>query len=224
MCRVKCKTQFFIIINVYVFANASQKLKWLRNIIQSFKHNEIVYFCDVIKKNFNQFFFRMNRKKRVTSASFQIIALNKLFIILNKRKCDYVDEWRIVNSKLITYIYYKQNVNIFKINKIYLRSELMKNASNWKITASEIHTNHHAVKMSLNNDQFKNRESERWRLNSFLLKLQTMQDQIINAISCLFKNDFMSEWMIFKILIKKKLQKRAREFERSTFKLQRKLN
>ena len=224
ICKVKCKTQLFIIINVYVFATSSQKLKWFKTIIRRFDENEIVYHCDVINENFNQILLKIDKRNRATSTSTQINALNKLLTKLNKRKCDYVNDWRTINSKLMTYIYYKQNVNIFRIDKIYLRSKLMNNVTKWKIQTSKIQTNHHAINMSLNNEQLKNKKFDKWRLNSFLLKLQTMQNQINNAISCLFENDSINEWMIFKILIKQKLQKHARKFERSTFKLQRKFN
>ena len=224
ICRVKCKTQLLIITNVYVSTTSSQRLKWLKAITRRFDENEIVYHCDVINENFNQTLLKIDRRSRATSASTQVSALNKLLTKLNKKKCDYVNDWRTINSKLMTYTYYKQNVNTFRIDRIYLRSEFMNNVTKWRIQASEIQTDHHAVSMSLNSEQLKNREFDRWRFNSLLLKLQTVQNQINNAISCLLEDDSMNEWMIFKILIKQKLQKRARKFERSTFKFQRRLN
>ena len=222
--RVKCKTQLLTIANVYAPATPSKRSEWLEETAWRFNENEIAYHCDIIGGAFNRALLKIDRRGRATPASSLIIALNRLLTRLGRGECDYVDGWRTVNPKRVAYTYYKQNVGTSRIDRLYLRSELMENASEWRTQAPGIPRDHHAVRISLGSGQFKNRGPWRWRLNPLLLKLQTVQDQSNGAIYCLPGDDPMNERMIFKALSKQKLQERARDSGRSASKLQKKLH
>lgn len=167
---------------------------------------------------------RIDRRSRATPAAAHVNALNRLLNRLGNGECDYVDGWRTCHPRLVAYTYFKQNIGPSRIDRVYLRSELMEESSDWGIVASGLHTDHHALRVSLGTTPTGNRDPGRWRMDPLLLKLQAVQDEITNALVSLPGDSPLNEWMTFKAVVKDRLQERARESHRAASKVQNRLN
>ena len=224
MCKIKSKKKILIIINIYSSIEFTHKITWLKTILENLKQTSIFYSCDVIANDFNQSTQKINRRARKSSVNKQITILNKLFTKFEKNECDYIDEWRDKHFNLIIYIFFRKAIEIFRINKIYLRSKLMKKSFQWNILITKLSIDHYAISVSINSKSITNKKSNRWKFNFFLLKIQIVQNQIKNAIESLSSDNSLEKWVIFKTFIKTKLQNKIRNSQRFAFKLQKNIN
>ena len=172
MCKIKNKEKFLIIINIYSSVEFTHKITWLKTILKNLKQISIFYLCDVIANDFNQSTQKINKKIRKLSMNKQITILNKLITKFEKNECDYINEWRDKHSDLIIYIFFRKAIEIFKINKIYLKSKLMSESFQWNILITKLSINHHAINVSINSKLITNKKSNKSKLNFFYWKFK----------------------------------------------------
>ena len=85
---------------------------------------------------------------------------------------------------------------------------------------SDFNTNHHVVKIFFDAQLTESRDLERWKMNFLVLHLKTIIDNIKKTVESMPENDFIQEWMIFKTILRQKLQDQTREIKRFSSRLQ----
>ena len=214
ICQVRCRGTPIQIGNVYAPAESKTlRAEWYRENAENL--SSLGIHCDLVGGDWNETTETISRLNLRPPSSLVQPEMQKFTEALEGVGGTLVDGWREQNPQTAAFTYFREGKPISRLDRIYVRSDWMRDTEGWDIQATGLRTDHHAVCMRLRLPSNVERGPGRWRLDPNLLKTRRIRDMCTDALHDLPGRDPISEWATFKICARDALQREAKALKKA---------
>jgi exonuclease III len=181
VCSLISQGRPLVVANVYAPANPGRRQDWFKATAASLVERPLAKGCDIVGGDWNEIVTASDHHRHRAPVESRRADMMELIDRLGGEN-QLVDGWKEMHPCSVAFTFFRGSQGISRIDRIYIRSDWLREAKGWAIRPSGLQTDHHAATTLLCLPKQVHRGPGRWRLNLALLKLSGVMRSCVGAL------------------------------------------